>query len=165
MFYVVNLLTAGYALILYVMFRSAIYDWLRWERVSKSSLKKNRKGFGNYWFYRFFYRKQLPNHLYYLNVLFFASLALFLAAVIPFGYLDVMQRPIAYLSVVLWLSEVPCVVATTRIEAITQYGKSFVWWVKRKAGSHGYDSSVLTLSSALPPLLLMIGNIQEILAL
>lgn len=141
MFYAINLLIAIFSIFMYMMFRSGIYSYLRLSKTSKTYIRKNRKGFSNYWFYTKLNKERSLGILYYLNFIFLFSLLLFSVITICFGYLEFMQLPIIILSIVLAAAEIPSSFIATVYDTKEEFGTPFVLWQKSKF-MRRYTSSV-----------------------
>ena len=150
MFYFYAILLTLYNWLIYAIFRSTIYNSLRLSKMSKTHIRKNCKGFMNYWFYTQLHQEKNLGFLYYANIIFLIFLLLFSIISIFFGYLEVLKIPITLASSVLCLFEIPILIWCSKIDALTEYGKTFVFLRKRKE-SVGYYSSLLYIFSWVIP--------------
>lgn len=132
MFYIINLIIVAFSIFLYVLFRSGIYSYLRLSKVSKTFIRKNRKGFSNYWLYTKLHKEHSLGIMYYLNVIFLFGLMVFSLVTICLGYLEFMQLPIIILSIILAVVEVISSSIATYYDTINEFGVPFVLWQKTK---------------------------------
>ena len=133
---------AFYNLLLYAVFRSGIYSYLRLSKMSKSNIKKNRKGFVNYWLYYSLNKQNSLGFLYGLNLIFFVATFTFMLFAITLGFIEALQSILLAFSVVLCIIEIPCVIIASIHSNSENYGKPFIVLAKRKY-SRGYTSSLI----------------------
>ena len=146
MFYFYCIVIILYNILLYCIFRSGIYDYLRLSKMSKSNIKKNRKGFKNYWLYQTINKQTPLGILYRLNYVFLTFTAIFTVLAIAVGFIK-MFRPIVFLcSILLCLIEVPSTILASIYSNKMEYGKAFVFLAKRKY-VRGYCSSLIDMFS------------------
>ena len=91
MFYFFMIVIAFYNLLLYAIFRSGIYSYLRLSKMSKTYIKKNRKGFINYWLYYSINKQNSLGILYGLNLTFIIATVAFIIFTITVGYIRALQ--------------------------------------------------------------------------
>ena len=142
MFYFFMLVIAFYNLLLYAIFRSGIYSYLRLSKMSKSNIKKNRKGFINYWFYHSINKQTSLGILYGLNLTFLIATVTFMLFAIASGYIEAVQPILFAFSIVLCIIEIPCIIVASIHSKNEDYGKPFVFLAKRKH-LRGYTSSLI----------------------
>ena len=142
MFYFFMVVIAFYNLLLYSIFRGGIYSYLRLSKMSKTYIKKNRKGFINYWLYHSINKQNSLGILYGLNLAFFIATISFMLFAITLGYIRGLKLILLAFSVVLCVIEIPCVIIADIHEKKANYGKPFVFLAKRKH-VRGYTSSLL----------------------
>ena len=146
MFYFYCIVIVLYNILLYSIFRGGIYDYLRLSKMSKSNIKKNRKGFKNYWLYQTINKQTPLGILYRLNYVFLIFTAVFTVLAIAVGFIK-MFRPIVFAcSVLLCLIEVPSTILASIYSNKMEYGKAFVFLAKRKY-VRGYCSSLIDMFS------------------
>ena len=133
---------AFYNLLIYAIFRSGIYSYLRLSKMSKTYIKKNRKGFINYWLYHSINKQNSLGVLYGLNLAFLIATITFMIFAITLGYIKVMQPILFALSIVLCIIEIPCAIIASIHSNNEDYGKPFVFLAKRKH-IRGYTSSLI----------------------
>ena len=142
MFYFFMIVIAFYNLLLYAIFRSGIYSYLRLSKMSKTYIKKNRKGFINYWLYHSINKQNSLGVLYGLNLTFLIATITFMIFAITLGYIKVLQPILFALSIVLCIIEIPCAIIASIHSNNEDYGKPFVFLAKRKH-IRGYTSSLI----------------------
>ena len=142
MFYFLMVVIAFYNLLLYAIFRSGIYSYLRSSKMSKIYIKKNRKGFINYWLYYSINKQNSLRILYGLNLAFFIATISFMLFAITLGYIRGLQLILFTFSIVLCVIEIPCMIIASIHSNNEDYGKPFVFIAKRKH-TRGYTSSLI----------------------
>ncbi len=114
--------------------------------MSKSNIKKNRKGVLNYWLYRMINKQTPLGILYFLNYVFLIFTVVFTVLAIAVGFIK-MFRPIVFVcSILLCLIEIPSTMLASIYSNKMEYGKSFVFLAKRKY-TRGYCSSLIDMFS------------------
>lgn len=161
MFYFFMIVIALYNLLLYAIFRSGIYSYLRLSKMSKTYIKKNRKGFINYWLYHSINKQNSLGILYVLNLVFFIATAAFLLFTIILGYIRVLQPILLVFSILLCIIEIPCVIIASIYSNSEDYGKPFVFLAKRKH-MRGYTSSLIDWLSWLMTAFLIYLSFQQL---
>ena len=146
MFYFFNIVIVLYNLVLYANFRSGIYDYLRFSKMSKTFIKNHRKGFKNYWLYKAIHEQNSLGILYYLNLVFFTSTVIFSSIALMLGFVKVFQPLILSFSMILFLMEIPMTMLASTCQCKLKYNKAFVWLAKDKERKHFYSSWIDILS-------------------
>lgn len=141
MFYFLYVVIVLYNLVLYANFRSGIYDYLRLCEMSKSNIRKNRKGFINYWLYQSIHQIHPLGFLYYLNCLYLIFTCAFTILVLALGFINMLQPVFFILSVILCMIEIPATVLASIYDCKQQYQKPFVLF--RRTTKRGYYYSSL----------------------
>ncbi len=141
-FYFFMIVIAFYNFWLYTVFRIGIYSYLRLSKMSKTYIKKNRKGFINYWLYHSIHKQNSLGHLYSLNLTFLIATVSFLLLAITLGYIRAMQPILLTFSILLCVIEIPCTIIASIHSNNEDYGKPFVLLAKRKH-IRGYTSSLI----------------------
>ena len=142
MFYFFMIVIAFYNLLLYAIFRSGIYSYLRLSKMSKTYINKNRKGFINYWLYHSINKQNSLGLLYSLNFTFLIATTSFLLLAITLGYIRELQPILFAFSILLCVIELPCTIIASIHSNNEDYGKPFVLLAKRKH-IRGYTSSLI----------------------
>ncbi len=127
---------------IFFWFRSGIYDYLRLSKISKTYIRKNRKGIKNYWFYTRIHKQHPLGYLYHLNAVFLTLILLYLFFLIIFGIFNFGKLVIMFLTVSLCIVEIPASIVFARYDALAEYGVSFVVIARRKENV-GYYSSII----------------------
>ena len=153
------LIFAVYSVGVYAWFRSGIYNYLRVNKVSKTYIRKHRKGLCNYWLYCDIHREHSLGVLYPLNIVFLILLMAFWMVGVLFGWLEAMKIPTVVASICLCLIELPAIILTQRYDCLAEYGRPFVWF-RRRNESKQYDSSVLDWASYAIPVALVWWGIR-----
>jgi len=146
LFYLSNILIILYNLLLYFLFRRGIYNYLRLSRMSKSNIKKSRKGLCNYWLYYSINKQKPLGVLYHLNIVFLILTVLYSVMAVAVGYIEVMQSAIWWFSVLLCLAEIPASIIASTYNCKAEYGKPFVLLAKGKFNKRFYSSVFDVLS-------------------
>lgn len=144
MFYFLHIVIVLYNLLLYSIFRGGIYDYLRLSKMSKTNIRKNRKGLKNYWIYQSIHEQHSLGILYGLNILFLTSTIVYSVLVITLGFIKTLQPILFVLSVLLCIVEIPTMALASIYDCKAEFGRSFVLLTKRKE-SNGYYSSLLIM--------------------
>ena len=146
MFYFYCIVIVLYNLLLYSFFRSGIYDYLRLSKMSKSNIKKNRKGLKDYWLYQSINKHTPLGILYSLNYIFLISTVVFTILVIATGFIKMFQPFLVVIAIILCLVEIPSSIIASIYSNKMEYGRAFVFLAKRKY-MRGYSSSIIDMFS------------------
>lgn len=144
MFYFFNIVIVLYNLLLYAIFRGGVYDYLRLSKMSKTNIRKKRKGFWNYWLYLTVNREKPLGALFYLNILFFFTSIVFSGFTLCLGFIEVLGPLVTALAILLCAVQIPSMFLASIYSDKEEYGRCFVLLAKRKA-NRSYHSSLLTL--------------------
>ena len=129
--------------------------------MSKSNIKKNRKGFKNYWLYQMINKQTPLGILYSLNYIFLISTAIFTVLAITIGFIK-MFRPIIFVcSILLCLIEIPSSILASIYSNKMEYGKAFVFLAKRKY-MRGYCCSLIDMLSWVVTALFIYFSYQQL---
>ncbi len=161
MFYISMIIIAFYNLLLYASFRCGIYSYLRLSKMSKSNIKKNRKGYINYWLYHSINKQTSLGILYGLNFTFLITTVTFMLFAITLGYIEALQPILFVFSIVLCMIEIPCVIIASIHSNREDYGKPFVFLARRKY-MRGYNSSLTDWLSWLMTAFLIYLSFQQL---
>ncbi len=157
MFYLFIICFIIYHFFLYAFFRGAIYDYLRMSKVSKTYIRKSRKGIKNYWFYSQIHKEHSLGALYYINIIYLFSILVFLLMVVLFGQAKEVHILLILSAVIMCLMEIPCTVFASVIECRVEFGKPFVLFAVRKETKKLYSSLIDYASALVPAFLLYLG--------
>ena len=126
MFYTLHILIVVYNLLLYMNFRSGIYDYLRLSKMSKTNIRKSRKGFQNYWFYRSINEQKPLGILYYLNYIYLISSVIYSIITLALGYIKILQPFFLVFSSLLCLIQILPNIFSSIYSCQARFGKPFV---------------------------------------
>ena len=129
--------------------------------MSKTYIKKNRKGFINYWLYYSINKQNSLGILYGLNLIFLIATFTFMVFVITLGFIEALQSILIVFSIVLCIIEIPCVIIASIHSNIEDYGKPFIFLAKRKHMG-GYTSSLIDWLSWLMTAFLVYLSFQQL---
>lgn len=121
-----------YGLLLYANLRSGIYTHLRLRKISKTSIRKNQKGFRNYWFYQNIQKNYGLGLAYGLNVAYLLTWLLHLAMALLGLILPWLQLPVLLCASLLCLIELPAVFWAAGNEYRAEFGSSFILLARKK---------------------------------
>ncbi|MBP3555335.1 MAG: hypothetical protein J6K63_06795 [Clostridia bacterium] len=155
-FYGWNILYVIISIFLYITFRFGVEHYLRYTKNSKTFIRKNQQGFWNYWFYLKM-RSEL-NLFYWLNALLLPLTLAYLVLTVSLGWLSFMQIPIAVLSALLCIVQIPSVLLSGKYDNLWYHGKVFLWLRRNPAGG-GWDSSLFHIVGLLGIVAFVIYNI------
>ena len=150
-----NALCALFASLIYVIFRSGAYSYLRINKNSKTFIRKNMRGYANFWFYRKL--KQELGWIYNLNlILLFGTAAYFIIA-ISLAWIDILRLPIAIIYVLLSAVQITALVFSDINSNEQEFGTPIVIWRKSSCGRA--RSSVGDLLAIISLVALAIANV------
>lgn len=144
MFHFLQIIFSLYSLLLYTVFRCGIYSHLRLRKISKTAIRKNQKGFRNYWLYRDIQKKYGLGSIYCLHMAYFWGWILHLAMMplsIAFSW---MKLSLFMCSCILGLLEIPAVIFASINENRAECGTGFVLLARNKETGK-YHSSLIDL--------------------
>ena len=156
LFYLLNLFYAFFGIFNYIGFRIGVTAYLRHRKRSKTFIKKSKKGFANYWFYKKLHGELDLGAIYYLNLLLLIFTPMHFAFTVSCGWSDSFRFPIAVVSTVLCAVQIPSVVICQIYENYEQYGQAFV--LLRRRENMGYDSSLVYLVEIMAMIAFVIYN-------
>ena len=160
MFYILNLILVLYNIILYMFFREGIYDFLRLSKVSKTYIKKNRHGVGNYWLFSAIHKQHSLGILYYLNIVYLSYTLFFSIATLALGYIKLLQPVLFIGSIVLLLIQIPCTVSSSVHICRMEFGNPFVLLTRDNQTKKLRSSLLDALSWILTALLIYLAYTQ-----
>ncbi len=157
-FYGWNILYVIISIFLYISFRFGIEHYLRYTKNSKTFIRKNKQGFLNHWLYL---KMRSELKLFYkLNAVLLPLTLVFAILTISLGWLSFMQLPIAILSALLCVVQIPSVMLSEKYDNLWYHGKAFVWFKRNPAGG-GWDSSLFHIGGMLGIVAFVIYNIYS----
>lgn len=156
-FFLINLFFLFISLYAYIYFRCGIGAYCKLRRMSKTFIRKNKKGAANYWLYKQLHNQKNLGSLYYINYIFLIGLAAF-TLVFAFSWIEWMRIPLIITGIVLGLIEIPAI-----FEAMVQinrkeFGKPFVFFrvVRGYNGRRWHSSTALDWLFCILPLVFYI---------
>ncbi len=148
---------------LYFSFKSSIDIYLRLKKNSKTYIKKNTKGFRNYWFYEKIHKEQSLGFWYYINIVYLFAVLIVTFVVITIGYLEFMEIPVAVLVTLLAVIESVAIGFSTICNNIQDYGTPFVLF---RYASFGKPHTFITdLFAIIHPFLFVYLIIREVIGI
>ncbi len=134
-FYVANLAFLAYIALIYMMFRCGMNDYFRLQRISKTKIRKSKKGKKNYWWYEQLHEEYGFDKFYYLNKMFTITYLLALILNIFFGWLKIFSIPVGILvSLCSICSAIMFYSSSIQINR-RKYGKSIMLFLREFANS------------------------------
>ncbi len=143
-FHIYNVICAIFALYIYITFRFGVNSYLRVNKNSKTFIRKNKKGFANYWIYKKIHEEINLGYIYYLNLLLLVLTAMYSIVAISFGWAGLMRIPIAILNLILCCVQVPSMIFSNIYDNYECYGQPFIVLRKNRAG-RGFESSIFNI--------------------
>lgn len=144
MFCCLQLFFSIFSLLFYGYLRSGIYSHLRLRKISKTAIKRNLKGFRNYWFYRDVQKNYGLGWIYRLHLAYFWGWIFHLSMALLAVALSWMKLPVLICSCLLALLEIPAVVFASINENREEFGTGFVLLAKCK-DTKKFRSSLIDL--------------------
>ncbi len=149
-FYFISLCFLFFLALMYICFRGGMYDYFRLRKISKTKIRKSKKGAKNYWWYEQLHVEYCFSKLYYLNKSFTIIYLSALILHIFFGWIKIFTIPIGILIGLCAMFSVIMIFFTSIYHNKLTYGVSIVWF---KQSHHpykrGFDSIVLDVFGAL----------------
>lgn len=129
--------------------------------MSKSNIKKSRKGFKNYWLYHSINKQTPLGVLYSLNYIFLTSTVVFTIFAVALGFIKELQPILFVISVLICIIEIPSTIVASICSNNEKYGKPFILLEKRKS-MKGYSSSLVDIFSWVINALLIYLSYQQL---
>ncbi len=149
-FYFVTLLFLLVPPIFYVVFRYSVESRLRSRRISKTRIRKLKKGKRNFWWYESLHKELNLGWLYFLNKFFTVVYLLTLILSVTLGWCRFMAPVIAVLYALVSLAVGVMTLFSSVQGNMENYGTPIV--LLRRTENRGFTSSVLDLMIAGFPL-------------
>ena len=157
-FHIYNVICSMVALFIYVSFRFGVDSYLRINKNSKTYIRKNKKGYMNYWIYKKINDEVGLGYIFHLNIFLFALTFLYSFLSVCFGWVKLLCFPIAICNVLLCIVQVPAIIFSDIYWNLDYYKKKFVILAKNKGG-RGFHSSFYTIIEVFGLLAFAIYNI------
>ena len=158
-FHIYNVICSMVALFIYISFRFGVDSYLRVNKNSKTYIRKNKKGYLNYWIYKKINEDIGLGHIFYLNVFLLVLTPLYSIVSICFGWVDLLAVPIAVCNVILCICQIPAIIFSDTYWNLEYYKKKFVILTKSKSG-RGFHSSFYMIFEILGLLAFAVYNIS-----
>ena len=162
-FYVCNIICAVVALYIYISFRISITSYLRINKNSKTYIKKSKKGFLNYWLYKYINDDVQLGYIFYLNISVLVLTLVYVFLSVCFGWIKIFNLPIAICNGILCVAQVPAIIFSDIYWNLEHYKKKFVILAKNITYNdgkwHGLHSSFFAIIGILGILSFAIYNI------
>ena len=132
-FYLLNIICALFAAMLYIFsFRSGVYSYLRINKNSKTFIRKNTRGYANFWFYK----NLKPNlgRIYYLNLILLFGTAAYITVALSLAWIDILHLPIAIIYALLSAVQITALVFSDINSNKQEFGTPIVIWRKSSCG-------------------------------
>ena len=126
MFYGVSILIVLYNLALFFNFRDGISDYLRLNKMSKTNIRKNKKGFKNYWFYRDINKIKSLGWMYYANIIYFIMTLVYTILGLSLGYVKIFAAVLFILSLLVLIVQIPTSIASVYYFNRYAFGRAVV---------------------------------------
>lgn len=139
-FYTCNLILSFFALLICFMFRFGVDDYLRYTKNSKTYIRKSKKGFVNFWFYKRMHSEKRMGYVFYLNILLLGLTPAYVLLAVSCGWIEIMQIPVSILSIALCIVQVPSIIFSNIYLSLEAYGVKLV--LLKKFSSRGFYSSL-----------------------
>ena len=149
-YYFISLLFYAVPPIFYGLFRFAVGSWLGRKRISKSRLRKLKKGVRNYWLYEALHNELNMGFLYYLNKGFVIIYAVSFCLSLLLGWLRYMAPVITGCYVTVSILTAVMIVFTSSQDNLDKYGTPVVLF--RISKNKQVDSILLDLALAAFPI-------------
>ena len=155
LFYLFLIFILIYNLMLYVLFRFGIVDSLRVDGMSKTAIKKLRKGAENYWFFRAIHEKKSLGFLYPLNIVYTWSTLVFSLSGLILGCIPLLQPVFWVCSILICLIQFPAIFLASNYHNQAEFGCAFILLAISKRVYRGIHSSLMDYSMPLVTVILI----------
>lgn len=125
MLYTMCIVIVVYNLLLF-LFRCGANDYFILCKMSKSYIRKKKKGFRNFWFYEAIHKERPLGILYPMNALYLLSTAVFSVLALGLGYVKGLQPVLFVLSVLLCAVQIPASILASVYSTMEEFGRLFV---------------------------------------
>ncbi len=146
MTYLLSIVYSLYSILIYFLFRMGVSDFLLYNKHSKTYIRKNEKGFVNYWLYQKLHRDGDLGLGYFLNAaLLFATIAFFLFS-LCFGCLKWADSYVYAFSAVLCLLQIAAVAYYCICSKLFLFRTPFVLLRRSPDIRRGIESTVFDIA-------------------
>ena len=158
-FHICNVICSIIALFIYISFRFGVDSYLRVNKNSKTYIRKNKKGYLNYWTYKKINEDIGLGNIFHLNVFLLILTPLYSFVSICFGWVNFLSMPIAVCNVILCICQIPAIIFSGTYWNLEYYKKKFVILTKSKSG-RGFHSSFYMIFEIIGLLAFAVYNIS-----
>lgn len=131
-FYLLNVFFILLNIFFYLLFRIGINSKFRLMHMSKTFVRKNKKGLINYWFYRKLYQQRPFGPIYYINILFLCSLLIYAVVSLLFGWLAHMRFWVILTALIMCVIEIPSHAMAIGYNNLESFGRVIVFFDREK---------------------------------
>lgn len=157
-YYFITLLFLALPPIFYMMFRFSIDSWMRRKRISKTRIRKLKKGKRNYWWYEAIHQQYEMGLLYHLNKWLTIIYPITLGLSVLLGWLRFMAPVISGMFAVLSLMTAAMLLFVSAQDNLDKYGVPIVFF--RQSHKKAIDSVFFDLMLAAFPLLMAYTHVK-----
>jgi hypothetical protein len=133
-------------------------SYLRVNKNSKTFIRKNKKGYANYWLYKKIHSEIGLGHIYTLNFFLLILTATYFFLAICLGWAKFLSLPIAICNALLCTVQIPSIIFSDIYWNLENHKKKFVILAKNQAG-RGFHSSFYAIIEVVGLLTFAIYNI------
>lgn len=157
-FYAYNIICSAFAVFIYITFRLGVNSYLRVHKNSKTFIRKNKKGYSNYWLYKKLHAEVGLGYVYTLNLLLLILTVVYVFSVVFLGWAEFFSMPIAICNAALCIAQIPAILFSDVYWNLEHYEKRFVILEKHKSGG-GFHSSLYALIEVIALMAFAVYNI------
>ncbi len=126
-FPIANLILLLLVFCTYFHFRIGVYSYCRLEKMSKTYIRKYKKGILNFWLYAKLHKQKNLGALYYLNLIYLFTLIVFIF-VFSLSWLPFLKTPVIIIGLLLGVASVPVFIVGEFYLNIENVGQPFVFF-------------------------------------
>jgi len=126
LFYGATILIVLLNLCTYFSFRSGISEFLRFKKMSKTNIRKNKKGFRNYWFYQEINKIKPLGWMYFANIIYFFLTLFYTVLALSLGYIKILQPVFFSVSILVCIVQIPTTIAQVYYSNLYTFGTPVV---------------------------------------
>lgn len=158
-FPIFNIICSAFALFVYVNFRLGVDSYLRVNKNSKTYIRKNKKGYSNFWLYKKINDEVGLGYIFYLNIFLLSLTLVYSFMSVCFCRIESFQLPIAICNILLVIAQVPAIIFADIYSNLECYKKRFVILAKISRSGSGLHSSFYAVIEVLGLLAFAIYNV------
>ncbi|MBR5272614.1 MAG: hypothetical protein IKU25_04370 [Clostridia bacterium] len=143
-YFLLNIIFLIFGLIYYLYFRAGISSYCKVSKISKSFVRKNKKGMANYWLYKQLHQQRNLGSFYYINYLFLITLAVFLFAT-TLSWISRLRIPSIIIAIILGIIEIIATFKSLIYHNLERFDQPFVLFRIRRGpnGRSRHTNSIL----------------------